>query len=195
MSLSITSTHLLNGWWLHHFPGHSVPMLDNPLSESVPNIQLKHHVVQLQPFPHLLPGRRHWPPPCFSGLVPGPHCLSSSEWHKAKCRISDVTSPVPGECSLSWSCWPHNCLYKSGCHWQRRSNPPPWQHSVGQEKRGIIPSAARPCLSLLVALIGVRHKGKCSNLVPLPRNLPLLRRPTPTQLHRLWGNPADLPDE
>ena len=44
-----TSFKYLQGWWLNHFSGQHVPMLDNPLSEEFfPNIQPKLPSVQLE---------------------------------------------------------------------------------------------------------------------------------------------------
>ena len=44
-----TVSKYLQGWWLHHFPGQPVPMLDHPLSEEIfPNIQPKPPLTQLE---------------------------------------------------------------------------------------------------------------------------------------------------
>ncbi|KAK4807771.1 hypothetical protein QYF61_023604 [Mycteria americana] len=44
-----TSFKYLQGWRLNHFPGQSVPMLDNPLGEEkFPNIQSKPPLAQLE---------------------------------------------------------------------------------------------------------------------------------------------------
>ena len=50
-----TSFKYLQGWWLNHFPGQPVPMLDNPFSEEFfPNIQSKPPWCNLRPFPLVL---------------------------------------------------------------------------------------------------------------------------------------------
>ena len=44
-----TSFKYLQGWCLNHFPGQSVPMLDNPFGEEMlPNIQSKSPLTQLE---------------------------------------------------------------------------------------------------------------------------------------------------
>ena len=44
-----TSFKYLQGWWLNHFPGQPVPMLDNPFREDIfPDIRSKPPLVQLE---------------------------------------------------------------------------------------------------------------------------------------------------
>ncbi|KAK4827716.1 hypothetical protein QYF61_021016 [Mycteria americana] len=105
------------GWRLNHFPGQSVPMLDNPFSEvKFPNVQSKPPLAQLEAIssrpitcylgeetdPHLattsFQTRALDPSPAslpFSGHAPAPQCLSCSEGPKTEHRIRGAASPVP----------------------------------------------------------------------------------------------------
>ncbi|KAK4807436.1 hypothetical protein QYF61_001987, partial [Mycteria americana] len=54
----------LQGWGLHHFPGQSVPMLDNPLGEEkFPNIQSKPPLAQLEAISSLVESEEVSPQP------------------------------------------------------------------------------------------------------------------------------------
>ncbi|KAK4810279.1 hypothetical protein QYF61_015309 [Mycteria americana] len=60
------------GWRLHHFPGHPVPMLDNPFSEvKFPNIQSKPPLAQLE----AISSR---PITCYLGEETDPHLTTAS---------------------------------------------------------------------------------------------------------------------
>ncbi|KAK4828027.1 hypothetical protein QYF61_022804 [Mycteria americana] len=60
------------GWRLNHFPGQSVPMLDNPLSEEkFPNIQSKPPLAQLEAISSC-------PITCYLGEETNPHLSTTS---------------------------------------------------------------------------------------------------------------------
>ncbi|KAK4826595.1 hypothetical protein QYF61_010357 [Mycteria americana] len=60
------------GWRLNHFPGQSVPMLDNPLSEEkFPNIQSKPPLAQLEAISSC-------PITCYLGEETDPHLSTTS---------------------------------------------------------------------------------------------------------------------
>ena len=92
-----TSFKYLQGWWLNHFPGQPVPMLDKPFSEEVfPNIQSKPPRHNLRPF----------------SLV-----LLLATWEKTDTHLattsfqvaveSDKVSLGPPFLQSKESCWPH----------------------------------------------------------------------------------------
>ncbi|KAK4828264.1 hypothetical protein QYF61_024871 [Mycteria americana] len=81
-----TSFKYLQGWRLNHFPGQSVPMLDNPLGEEkFPNIQSKPPLAQLEAISSC-------PITCYLGEETDPHLSTTS------CQVvveSDEVSPQP----------------------------------------------------------------------------------------------------
>ncbi|KAK4828799.1 hypothetical protein QYF61_000856 [Mycteria americana] len=67
-----TSFKYLQGWRLNHFPGQSVPMLDNPFSEEkFPNIQSKPPLAQLEAISSC-------PITCYLGEETDPHLSTTS---------------------------------------------------------------------------------------------------------------------
>ncbi|KAK4828797.1 hypothetical protein QYF61_000854, partial [Mycteria americana] len=67
-----TSFKYLQGWRLNHFPGQSVPMLDNPLGEEkFPNIQSKPPLAQLEAISSC-------PITCYLGEETDPHLSTTS---------------------------------------------------------------------------------------------------------------------
>ncbi|KAK4819569.1 hypothetical protein QYF61_007080, partial [Mycteria americana] len=67
-----TSFKYLQGWRLNHFPGQSVPMLDNPLGEEkFPNIQSKPPLAQLEAISSC-------PMACYLGEETDPHLSTTS---------------------------------------------------------------------------------------------------------------------
>ncbi|KAK4830422.1 hypothetical protein QYF61_011046 [Mycteria americana] len=82
------STHRqsLQGWRLNHFPGQSVPMLDNPLGEEkFPNIQSKPPLAQLEAISSC-------PITCYLGEETDPHLSTTSFQVVVE---SDEVSPQP----------------------------------------------------------------------------------------------------
>ncbi|KAK4816070.1 hypothetical protein QYF61_011294, partial [Mycteria americana] len=81
-----TSFKYLQGWRLNHFPGQSVPMLDNPLGEEkFPNIQSKPPLVQLEAISSC-------PITCYLGEETDPHLSTTSFQAVVE---SDKVSPQP----------------------------------------------------------------------------------------------------
>ncbi|KAK4806753.1 hypothetical protein QYF61_005549 [Mycteria americana] len=75
-----------NGWRLNHFPGQSVPMLDNPLGEEkFPNIQSKPPLAQLEAISSC-------PITCYLGEETDPHLSTTSFQVVVE---SDEVSPQP----------------------------------------------------------------------------------------------------
>ncbi|KAK4823531.1 hypothetical protein QYF61_003040 [Mycteria americana] len=81
-----TSFKYLQGWRLNHFPGQSVPMLDNPLGEEkFPNIQSKPPLAQLEAI-------SSHPITCYLGEETDPHLSTTSFQVVVE---SDEVSPQP----------------------------------------------------------------------------------------------------
>ncbi|KAK4822623.1 hypothetical protein QYF61_017828 [Mycteria americana] len=81
-----TSFKYLQGWQLNHFPGQSVPMLDNPLGEEkFPNIQSKPPLAQLEAISSC-------PITCYLGEETDPHLSTTSFQVVVE---SDEVSPQP----------------------------------------------------------------------------------------------------
>ncbi|KAK4825734.1 hypothetical protein QYF61_002173 [Mycteria americana] len=81
-----TSFKYLQGWRLNHFPGQSVPMLDNPLGEEkFPNIQSKPPLAQLEAISSC-------PITCYLGEETDPHLSTTSFQVVVE---SDEVSPQP----------------------------------------------------------------------------------------------------
>ncbi|KAK4816763.1 hypothetical protein QYF61_022761, partial [Mycteria americana] len=81
-----TSFKYLQGWRLNHFPGQSVPMLDNPLGEEkFPNIQSKPPLAQLEAISSC-------PITCYLGEETNPHLSTTSFQVVVE---SDEVSPQP----------------------------------------------------------------------------------------------------
>ncbi|KAK4831835.1 hypothetical protein QYF61_019593 [Mycteria americana] len=81
-----TSFKYLQGWRLNHFPGQSVPMLDNPLGEEkFPNIQSKPPLAQLEAISSC-------PITCYLGEETDPHLSTTSFQAVVE---SDEVSPQP----------------------------------------------------------------------------------------------------
>ncbi|KAK4833095.1 hypothetical protein QYF61_027761 [Mycteria americana] len=81
-----TSFKYLQGWRLNHFPGQSVPMLDNPLGEEkFPNIQSKPPLAQLEAISSC-------PITCYLGEETDPHLSTTSFQVVVE---SDKVSPQP----------------------------------------------------------------------------------------------------
>ncbi|KAK4825630.1 hypothetical protein QYF61_001415 [Mycteria americana] len=78
--------HCQEGWRLNHFPGQSVPMLDNPLGEEkFPNIQSKPPLAQLEAISSC-------PITCYLGEETDPHLSTTSFQVVVE---SDEVSPQP----------------------------------------------------------------------------------------------------
>ncbi|KAK4816196.1 hypothetical protein QYF61_012661 [Mycteria americana] len=98
-----TSFKYLQGWRLNHFPGQSVPMLDNPFSEvKFPNIQSKPPLAQLEAISSC-------PITCYLGEETDPHLSTTSFQVVVE---SDEVSPQPPFLQAKQSQFPQPLLIR-----------------------------------------------------------------------------------
>ncbi|KAK4820567.1 hypothetical protein QYF61_001630 [Mycteria americana] len=113
-----------SGWRLNHFPGQSVPMLDNPFSEEkFPNIQAKLPLAQLEAISSC-------PIACYLGEETDPHLSTTS--FQLRCPSLDTLQHlnvplVVGGPKLNtvFEVWPHQCRVQGHDHF-----PTPAGHAI-----------------------------------------------------------------